>query len=137
MTAGGIAGLISLLGLTILAYRRFTIINVKKTTQISDVVVLILLYLQLLVGLISIKISYNHVPDPSSMIAFANWAQGIFTLSSNIDVFILNEHWIFKTHIFLGLTLLLVFPFTRLIHIFSIPYLYLVRNGYQIVRTLK
>jgi nitrate reductase gamma subunit len=44
-------------------------------------------------------------------------------------------HWIFKLHIFLGLTVFLIFPFTRLVHIWSAPIWYLGRRGYQIVRT--
>ena len=36
--------------------------------------------------------------------------------------------------IFLGLTIFLVFPFTRLVHVWSVPVQYLVRSGYQIVR---
>ncbi|HFL8819340.1 MAG TPA: respiratory nitrate reductase subunit gamma [Candidatus Azoamicus sp. OHIO2] len=137
MTSGGIAGIICFIGLTLLTYRRFYFDHVYKTTQPSDVIVIILLYIQLILGLISIIISYNHITDPSSMIAFANWVQGIVLFSGDIHTYIINEHWIFKTHLFIGMSILLIFPFTRLVHIFSIPYLYILRDGYQIVRSLK
>jgi nitrate reductase gamma subunit len=44
-------------------------------------------------------------------------------------------HIIFKLHLVLGMTLFLVFPFTRLVHIWSAPVWYLGRRGYQVVRT--
>lgn len=137
MSFGGGAGLLALIGLGILLYRRLTNKNVLATTEFSDMLVLILLKIQLIIGLFSILISYKHLNDPSSMIAFANWSQGIMLFSKDIHMYIINEHWIFKTHIFLGLTLLLIVPFTRLVHVFSIPYLYFIREGYQIVRSLK
>lgn len=137
MIVGGISGSICLIGLTILIYRRFYFDNIYQTTKSSDWLVLFLLYIQLLLGLLSIIISYDHIHDASSMIAFANWVQGIFLFSGNIHTYIINEHWIFKCHIFVGTSLLLIFPFTRLVHIFSFPYIYLLRDGYQIVRSFK
>lgn len=44
---------------------------------------------------------------------------------------------IFKLHLFLGLTIILVFPFTRLVHMLSAPVRYLARPGYQIVRSRR
>ncbi len=137
MVFGGIAGIVSLVGLTMLIYRRFIYNNVYQTTKQSDLLVLFLLYIQLLLGLASILITYQHLDDASSMISFANWVQGIFLFSNNIHLYVINEHWLFKAHLFVGMSILLVFPFTRLIHIFSVPYLYLLRDGYQIVRNSK
>ena len=137
MISGGIAGFFCLIGLTMLLYRRLTDFRIRVTSDKSDILILILLYIQLLLGLFSILISYEHINDPSSMITLANWVQGIFTFSSDIASYVINEHWIFKAHLFLGMTIFLIFPFTRLIHIFSFPYLYLIREGYQLVRSLK
>lgn len=137
MVVGGISGTSCIIGLTMLIYRRFCFDNIYQTTKSSDWLVLFLLYIQLSLGLLSIIISYKHLHDASSMIAFANWVQGIFLFSGDIHTYIINEHWIFKSHLFLGTTLLIIFPFTRLIHVFSFPYLYLLRDGYQIVRSFK
>ncbi len=137
MSFGGLAGITCLFGILILIYRRLFYKKILQNSKKTDIIVLMLLLFQLIIGLLSIKISYNHINDASSMIAFANWAQGLFLFSSEIHTYIINEHWLFKLHIIIGLTILLIFPFTRLIHIFSIPYLYLIRNGYQIVRSLK
>jgi nitrate reductase gamma subunit len=42
--------------------------------------------------------------------------------------------WIYKIHIVAGMTLFLLTPFTRLVHVWSAPIWYLFRPGYQIVR---
>jgi nitrate reductase gamma subunit len=88
---------------------------------------------QLLLGLLTIPFSAQHL-DGSSMIALANWAQHLLTFQGDAAGFVAGEAWVFKLHIFLGLTIFLVFPFTRLVHIWSVPVQYLTRSGYQIVR---
>ena len=134
MISGGIAGTICLIGLSILIYRRISNARILLTSNKTDVFVLMILYLQLLLGLLSILISYQHIEDPATMISLANWVQGIFMFSPDIHLYVINEHWLFKTHLFLGMTILLIFPFTRLVHAFSFPYIYFLREGYQIVR---
>jgi nitrate reductase gamma subunit len=63
------------------------------------------------------------------------WAQGILTLQPDVWKLVADANWIFKLHLFLGMTIFLVFPFTRLVHIWSAPVWYLGRRGYQVVRT--
>ncbi|VAW48004.1 Respiratory nitrate reductase gamma chain [hydrothermal vent metagenome] len=133
MIAGGIFGTICLIGMVILIHRRLTNPRIRATTKFSDIFILLLLFVQLVLGLLSILVSAQH-PDGSSMIALANWAQHIVTFRSGAAQFIMNEALIFKLHIFLGLTLFLVFPFTRLVHVWSAPAKYLFRKGYQVVR---
>jgi len=41
---------------------------------------------------------------------------------------------VFKVHLALGMTIFLIFPFTRLAHMLSVPVKYIFRSGYQIVR---
>ncbi len=136
MTAGGIAGILCFIGLTLLIYRRISSARVLLTSNKTDIIILVLLYIQLILGLLSIFISYQHIDNPSTMIALANWVQGIFLFTPDIHLFIINEHWLFKLHLVLGMTILVFFPFTRLVHVFSFPYLYLLREGYQITRKL-
>jgi nitrate reductase gamma subunit len=137
MTAGGIAGIFCFIGLSILIHRRIFNERVSAAGNFSDIYVLFILYIQLILGLLSIFISYKHVNDPSTMISLANWVQGIFTLSPNLYLYIESEHLLFKMHLFFGMVIFIIFPFTRLIHVFSFPYLYLLRTGYQIVRILR
>lgn len=137
MFSGGVAGLICFIGLSILIYRRLFNDRVNVNSNFSDIYVLLLLYIQLILGLFSIFVSYSHIHDPSTMISLANWVQGIFVFSPNLHLYVISEHFIFKAHLLLGMVIFLLFPFTRLIHIWSIPYLYFFRLGYQIVRVIK
>lgn len=133
MVAGGIFGVMCFIGLTILLYRRLTDPRIRATSKFADILILVVLYLQLILGLATIPASAQH-PDGSSMIALANWAQHIVTFQGGAADFIMEEAIIFKAHIFLGLTIFLIFPFTRLVHVFSAPVKYILRPGYQIVR---
>lgn len=136
MIAGGIFGILGFIGMTILLHRRLTDARIRATSKFGDTMILVVLYIQLILGLATIPASAQH-PDGSSMIALANWAQHIVTFQGGAAEFIAEEPFIFKMHIFLGLTIFLLFPFTRLVHIFSVPVKYLMRPGYQIVRKRK
>ena len=136
MFAGGIIGTICFVGMTILLLRRLFDSRIRATSKPSDILILIVLYVQLITGLITIPFSAQHM-DGSSMIALANWAQHLVTFRSGAADYIIGEAIIFKLHIVLGTTIFLLFPFTRLVHVFSgivAPLKYILRRGYQIVR---
>jgi nitrate reductase gamma subunit len=133
MTAGGIFGTLCFIGMVILIHRRLTNTRVRSTTKFGDWVALLLLFVQLILGMLTIPASAQHL-DGSSMIALGEWAQHILTFRSGAADFILHEPFIFKLHIFLGLTMFVIFPFTRLVHVWSMPIKYATRKGYQIVR---
>ena len=136
MTAGGIFGTICFIGMTILLKRRLFDPRIRATSKPSDIIILLVLYVQLIMGLITIPFSAQHM-EGSSMIALANWAQHIVTFRSGAADFIMEEALIFKLHLVLGTTIFLLFPFTRMVHVFSgvaAPIKYLLRSGYQIVR---
>jgi nitrate reductase gamma subunit len=133
MTAGGIFGVTCLIGMILLIRRRLSDPRIRATSEFTDLPILLLLFVQLLLGLLTIPFSAQHL-DGSSMIALANWAQHLLTFQGDAAGFVAGEAWVFKLHIFLGLTIFLVFPFTRLVHIWSVPVQYLTRSGYQIVR---
>lgn len=133
MIAGGIFGSICFVGLTILIHRRLFDPRIRATSKPTDIAVLLILYVQLILGLITIPYSAQHL-DGSSMVALGNWAQHIVTFRSGAADFVMQEAWVFKVHLFLGLTIFLLFPFTRLVHMLSAPLKYLTRKGYQVVR---
>jgi len=86
-----------------------------------------------IIGLVTIPYSAQHM-DGSSMVLLANWAQHIVTFRPGAADFIMDISVVFKLHLVLGLTTFLIFPFTRLVHVLSVPIKYLFRTGYQIVR---
>ena len=132
MIVGGVFGAICLIGLTILLARRLFNPRVRATGTLGDTLVLVLLLVQLLLGLYTIVLSTHHM-DGSVMMLLGQWAQHIATFRPGAAAYIAPVHWVYKAHVFLGLTLFLIAPFTRLVHIWSIPISYLWRP-YQVVR---
>ena len=133
MVVGGVAGAFALVGGLMLMHRRLFDARIRTTSSFGDIAVIVLLNLQLALGLATIAISMGHL-DGEEMVRFMTWAQGIFTFQPGVAELILDAHWIFKAHLFLGLTIFLIFPFTRLVHMLSAPVRYLWRPGYQVVR---
>ena len=134
MGMGGFFGLICLYGMTILIKRRLTNERVRATSSNMDIAILLLLYVQLILGLISIFVSMGHL-DGQEMLKLMSWAQNIVLLNgSEAAADISSVHPIFKLHVFLGMTLFLLFPFSRLVHFISVPVKYIGRN-YQVVRS--
>ena len=132
MWVGGVFGVICLIGLLILLVRRLRHPRVKATSSFADTAILVLLLIQLLMGLGTIPVSAKH-PNAEGMLALANWAQSIAYLQPGAAAYVQPEPLIFKLHIVLGLTLIMLTPFTRLIHVVSAPVAYF-RRRYQIVR---
>jgi nitrate reductase gamma subunit len=134
IVAGGVAGIACLAGALLLLHRRLFDPRIRRNSSFGDIAILALLTLQVMIGLATIPISAQHL-DGVEMVKFMTWAQSIFTLRPDAAVFVADAHWIFKAHILVGLTILLVFPFTRLVHMLSAPIWYLGRRGWQIVRS--
>jgi nitrate reductase gamma subunit len=72
------------------------------------------------------------------MMKLGEWAQRIATFRGGAVEQLADAGWIFKAHMFLGMSLFLIFPFTRLVHVWSGfgTLAYLVRP-YQVVRTRR
>ncbi|MCY4244986.1 MAG: respiratory nitrate reductase subunit gamma [Gammaproteobacteria bacterium] len=136
IVVGGVAGVFCLVGLTMLAHRRLFDSRIRKTSSFSDILVLLILWVQLVLGLATIGISLGHL-DGAEMVRFMTWAQMLLRFDLAAGALLVNAHILFKLHIFLGLTIFLIFPFTRLVHIWSAPIWYLGRRGYQVVRSAR
>ncbi|HRC25839.1 MAG TPA: respiratory nitrate reductase subunit gamma [Alphaproteobacteria bacterium] len=133
MGVGGVAGMLCLIGLLILLHRRLADPRIRANSSFSDIAVLVLLLAQLLLGLFSITVSMRHL-DGHEMVKFMEWAQHIVTFRGGAADFVRDVHVVFKLHLTLGMFLLIVFPFTRLVHVWSAPVFYVFRRQYQIVR---
>jgi nitrate reductase gamma subunit len=131
---GGIAGAFCLIGIALLTHRRLFDVRIRATSSFSDIAILLILFVQLLLGLTTIPVSLGHL-DGHEMVKFMDWAHGILLLRADAWMLVADTHPIFKAHLFLGMTIFLLFPFTRLVHVFSAPIWYLGRRGYQIVRS--
>ncbi len=135
-TAGGIFGTMAIIGALMLAHRRLMDPRVRASSSFADTWILLLLIFQLALGLISVPYSLSELSS-GGVVNFMAWANGIFTFDPKAASYIANVDWIFKLHIVVGLTIFILFPFTRLVHMISAPVRYLWRPGYQIVRTRR
>ena len=137
MIAGGIAGLFAFIGLSMLLHRRLFDPRIRVNSRRGDILVLLLLWLQLVLGLITVPLSGQHL-DGSVMVLLAEWAQRIVTLRPVEPDLLIGVNWVFRAHILLGMTIFLVFPFTRLVHIWSgfgtVGYIF---RPYQVVRAKR
>ncbi len=134
MTAGGVAGLVCFVGLSMLLHRRLFDKRIRQTSTYMDLGVLIVLWVQLSLGLITLPYSYSH-HDAEVMLTLSHWAQGIVTVQPVDARTLQGLDWPYLVHLVLGMTIFLMFPFSRLVHVWSAPVWYLGRQGYQIVRT--
>lgn len=137
MISGGIAGFLGFAGVSILLHRRLFEPRIRINSNASDIVLLIIFWVQLALGLITIPLSAQHL-DGSLMMKLAGWAQTIVSLGNGAPEYLADASWVFKLHIFLGMSIFLIFPFTRLVHIWSgfgtVAYLF---RPYQVVRARR
>lgn len=135
MTAGGIMGSCAMIGLLLLLARRFSNDRVRAVTTFKDKIVLLWILVTLSLGLISIGASASHM-DGHMMVLLMSWAQHVVTFRGDAASFIETAPLIFKLHLFMGMSLFVIFPFTRLVHVWSgfgaVGYL---GRAFQLVRT--
>ena len=132
IVSGGAAGALCFVGLTMLLHRRLFDPRIRATSSTADIAILVMLWLQLVLGLLTIPFSLGHL-DGHVMMQLSAWAQGIVTLRGDAASHLIGVAPVFKAHILLGLTLFVAFPFSRLVHVWSAPVTYAFRP-YQLVR---
>jgi len=135
MVAGGIFGTLVALGLVLLLLRRVGDPRIRSTSKRTDTLVLALFLIQVVIGLATIPVSAQHL-DGSEMLKLMDWAQRIWTFRAGAADLVADASIVFKLHLAIGLTIFLLFPFTRLVHIWSgfASIFYLLRP-YQLVRS--
>src|SRR6185312_6274878 len=137
MVVGGIAGLVAIVGLTILLVRRLGDPRIRLNSRKWDIAVALMLWLQLMLGLLTVPLSAFHM-DGGLFETLTSYVKGIVTLDGSAAALMVDVPLTYKLHILLGFTLFLVSPFTRMIHIWSgagaLAYLF---RPYQVVRTPK
>jgi nitrate reductase gamma subunit len=137
MVSGGLFGVLGFIGVSILLHRRLGDERIRINSRPSDILLLVLLWLQLALGLATIPLSAQHL-DGSMMIKLAEWAQHIVTFRAGAPELLNEAGLVFKLHMFLGMSIFLVFPFTRLVHVWSgFGTLAYVIRPYQMVRSRK
>jgi nitrate reductase gamma subunit len=134
--AGGVAGFFCFIGLTLLLHRRIFDPRIRLTSHRTDLMILVILWVQLVLGLVTLPFSLGHT-DGSVMLKLSAWAQGIVTLQPNAG-HIAGLDWPYLVHLVLGMTIFLLFPFSRLVHVWSgFGTLAYVVRPYQVVRSRR
>lgn len=137
MVGGGVAGLVAITGLSVLIYRRLADPRIRRNSRKWDITVVIMLWLQLLLGLITVPLSAQHM-DGAVFELLTTYVKGIVTFQSGVAALLSQVSWVYRLHILLGFTIFLISPFTRMVHIWSgagaLAYLF---RPYQLVRTRK
>jgi nitrate reductase gamma subunit len=116
--SGGTFGVLCFIGLTMLIYRRVFDPRIRYTSHRTDIAILVILWVQLVIGLITLPFSWAH-SDGRVMLILADWAQRIVTLRAVDAEALAGLPWPFLFHIVLGMTIFLLFPFSRLVHVWS------------------
>jgi nitrate reductase gamma subunit len=128
-------GAVMLLGIVVLMHRRYSEPRIRATTKGMDWIVLWLLLVQLALGLYSISVSAQHL-DGGEMVRLMTWAQNVVTFRGDAAALVASAPLVFKLHLVLGMTIFLVFPFSRLVHVWSgFAALAYVTRAYQVVRS--
>lgn len=137
MVSGGLFGLLGFAGVSMLLHRRLSDPRIRATSRTSDIVLLVLLWLQFALGLATVPLSAGHL-DGSVMMKLAGWAQHVVSLRAGAPELVAGVSWVFKAHMVLGMSIFLIFPFTRLVHVWSgfatVAYLW---RPYQLARSRR
>ena len=116
--AGGVAGSMCFVGLTLLLYRRIFDPRIRLTSHRTDLAILVILWVQLCLGLITLPLSWEHRHDAGTMLVLATTCSASPRCARDADA-LAAVAWPFKVHIVLGMTIFLLFPFSRLVHVWS------------------
>jgi nitrate reductase gamma subunit len=134
---GGTAGAVAFVGASMLLHRRLFDARIRVNSSFADIAILAAIWLQIVVGMGTIVLTLEHM-DGAGMVLFMTWSQSVMTLQINAWLEVVNVHWLYKLHILLGMVIVAAFPFTRLVHMLSVPIRYVtLRPGYQIVRSRR
>jgi len=132
---GGAAGAVCFVGLSMLLHRRLFDKRILVTSTYQDIAVLVIIWVQLVIGLATLPYSIAHAEGGKTMLLLSEWAQKIVTWQPGAAELIQGLDWAYQAHLVLGMTIFLIFPFTRLVHVWSAPFWFLFRRGWQITRT--
>jgi nitrate reductase gamma subunit len=136
IVAGGVAGTFCFIGLSMLIWRRMTDPRIRLTSHRTDLAILWILWVQLSLGLITLPFSLAHA-DGTVMLVLSDWAQRIVTFNPDASGLVALA-WPYKVHMVLGMTIFLLFPFSRLVHVWSgLASVFYVVRPYQVVRSRR
>ncbi|MDR2896521.1 MAG: respiratory nitrate reductase subunit gamma [Propionibacteriaceae bacterium] len=129
VSLGVVAGAMLTVGTVALVLRRFILrTRLRLVTRRGDIVMYVILGLQIVLGLWQ-TIGFTALearPSFDYRDSVSLWFRSIFVLQPDVAA-MTPAPWAFKAHAALAFALIAVWPFSRLVHVFSIPIGYLTR----------
>jgi nitrate reductase gamma subunit len=117
---GGLgAGVAVTFGLGVLAYRRLHFARVRATTTRMDVAVFALLAVGIVTG-VAVTVLNNVTDDIDYRATAAPWFRSLFVLDPDVEA-MSGTHWMLQLHVSVVWALYALWPFSRLVHAWSIP----------------
>ncbi|WP_027724952.1 respiratory nitrate reductase subunit gamma [Tuberibacillus calidus] len=124
---GGAAGILTCAGILTLLLRRVSSTRVRKTSRISDFLAVFFLAAVIIFGLMATFTNAASATEFDYRETINPWVRGILSFHPNAD-YMKDVPLPFKIHILATMALGAIWPFTRLVHVFSLPLSYLNRS---------
>ncbi|MFF1692519.1 respiratory nitrate reductase subunit gamma [Streptomyces sp. NPDC058257] len=122
---GTAAGIMLVLGILLLLYRRRTNAPVFRATTANDKLMYLVLFAAIVLGMVA-KLSHASGDGYNYRESIAPWARSLFTLQPDTGM-MAGVPVLYQIHAVVGMALFALIPFTRLVHMFSAPVQYLFR----------
>ena len=129
---GSFFGVMTVIGMILLIYRRFFVEKIRRTSNFHDYFIIILLLCEATLGLISVGTTASGTVEHYA--ALGVWAQKVVTFQPDAGAVLASHSIIYKIHIVTGLIIIMIFPYTKLMHMLVMPVVYFFRTGFQLVR---
>lgn len=133
LTMGSFFGIMAIVGMSILVFRRFNDPRIKTNSSLQDYFIIILLLVEAILGLTAV--AGTATTPIEKYAALSEWAQAIVTFQPDAGAILASHSIQYKIHIVIGLLIFMIFPYTKLMHMLVYPFVYLFRSGYQLVRS--
>ena len=137
IAAGIVFGSMTLVGGLMLLLRRMNNSRIRAAGRKRDIFTIAWLVATVALGLSTIPTSISHAShgDATTMLVLVDWVKSVAMLQPN-PALVAQVDTVYKIHIFFGMSVFMIFPFTRLVHVWSVPFGYLGR-AYQVVRVKR
>jgi len=125
--AGAVAGVVCVVGFAGLVYRRATNVRVRRTTSRTDLLVYLFLTVLIVLG-VWMTVGYNLATKSpyDYRDSMSEWWRSLFILQPDVEA-VQGANPVYQVHAIIAWGFWALFPFSRLVHAWSIPLQYLGR----------
>jgi nitrate reductase gamma subunit len=134
LAAGGLFGVLALAGIVILTLRRLLVPSVRRAGAPVDLVVDLLLLVVIGLGMGETLGWQLGVGEYAYRETVSVWFRGLFALHPD-DSLMSGAPWVYQAHVLASLTLFALWPFSRLVHVWTAPAQYVLRRAHILYRS--